>query len=748
MRYLLAFWGALAPTSADISLSTSLGPAWVQVYSRNFSVPYEPLLPRDIRRLQASEVEGADLWVMSPPCQPYTRMGLQRDLADRRAAPLKRLLELLPKLRRPPEGLLLENVVGFETSASFELLSEALCRAGLEVRQFMLSPLQLGIPNRRPRIYLLARRSDTPCVHPLESAPCRLVLWDLAPCAEMASKEFPGQQRSPEPQRLETFLQPRQAGTKDFGGSEIDTETSVPAKLLELLWNRGQRWEAGEPGGDGGQYQLFNFHLRPSEVCEPFNWSTGAEQSDDRRSDWCPPRPLPGGRMQRLVEPGEAVRYFTPQELLRIHGFPETFSFGKATQHQRYKLIGDSINVNVVAELMRYLLFEWMELACIDGQKGWSTFGAHWPLKNVTHRYVLSRKDELDRLAAAEDSAAGPFSVSPFVPCAAGRIPYVLQAARLSSEDVLWDLGCGDGVVLIEAARRCGCRCVGLDIDGPCIEAARRRACEAGVAELCTWLRCDMLTLPQGTLSGAAEAPKELQGLAATVALVFLTAHGLVRFAPWLHQEWASARLRLITCVESLDSAVDFNEPDALFANPNPLNWPVCRDLERWGVFVVPPCGEDVGAWSAGARPLQLTRAEAEATQAVVLRVLDEAEVDKLNEIGGALLAGDDTDEGIDLFATSEAGFHKAAEAALHRSQQHRVLYLHSSKAMGLKSAEVGRSGRGPRPSPVLGGFGGEACGIHEVRGCRPLGPTVKATCSCSQHGVPRLQRRWLCDGS
>ena len=34
-------------------------------------------------------------------------------------------------------------------------------------------------------------------------------------------------------------------------------------------------------------------------------------------------------------------------------------------------------------------------------------------------------------------------------------------------QDVLWDLGCGDGVVLIEAAKRCGCRCVGLDIDQP-----------------------------------------------------------------------------------------------------------------------------------------------------------------------------------------------------------------------------------------------------------------------------------------
>ena len=69
MRYLLAFWGALAPTSADISLSTSLGPAWVQVYSHNFSVPYEPLLPRDIRRLQASEARG---WM---PCSELLKSG-------------------------------------------------------------------------------------------------------------------------------------------------------------------------------------------------------------------------------------------------------------------------------------------------------------------------------------------------------------------------------------------------------------------------------------------------------------------------------------------------------------------------------------------------------------------------------------------------------------------------------------------------------------------------------------------------
>ncbi|CAK9020286.1 unnamed protein product [Durusdinium trenchii] len=267
-------------------------------------------------------------------------------------------------------------------------------------------------------------------------------------------------------------------------------------------------------------------------------------------------------------------------------------------------------------------------------------------------------------------------------PAALGGTSFTADVKQIHL-DVLWDLGCGDGIVLVEAARRCGCRCVGLDIDGPCIDAARSRARDAGVDKLCSWLRCDMLRLPQGTLAGVAQGLDELP--AATVALAFLTAHGLVRLARWLHQEWqlgVSRQLRVVTCVESLDSAVDFTEPDALFASTNELCWPVCRDLERWGVFVVPPFGKDVSSWSAAAWPLRMTRAEVEATQAAVLSfVLNEAEVECLEKIGATLLKNDEQDdEGVDLFSTSEAGFHKAAEAALHRLGQHRVLYLHSTE--------------------------------------------------------------------
>lgn len=77
-----------------------------------------------------------------------------------------------------------------------------------------------------------------------------------------------------------------------------------------------------------------------------------------------------------------------------------------------------------------------------------------------------------------EWSSTGPRSLSPFVPCASARIAAVFSAARLTSADVLWDLGCGDGRVLHQAAVQHGCRCVGLEIDRACVDEAKQRAAE------------------------------------------------------------------------------------------------------------------------------------------------------------------------------------------------------------------------------------------------------------------------------
>ncbi len=67
------------------------------------------------------QVEGADLWLLSPPCQPYTRTGLCLDLEDRRAQPLLHLSKLLPKLQQPPEAVAFEaaRMVWFNSESIF-----------------------------------------------------------------------------------------------------------------------------------------------------------------------------------------------------------------------------------------------------------------------------------------------------------------------------------------------------------------------------------------------------------------------------------------------------------------------------------------------------------------------------------------------------------------------------------------------------------------------------------------------------
>jgi hypothetical protein len=66
----------------------------------------------------------------------------------------------------------------------------------------------------------------------------------------------------------------------------------------------------------------------------------------------------------------------------------------------------------------------------------------------LAREFVLTSKLYVDE----PWSHAGPKSISPFAPCAETRLPHIFDAARISPDSVLWDLGCGDGRVLHEAA--------------------------------------------------------------------------------------------------------------------------------------------------------------------------------------------------------------------------------------------------------------------------------------------------------
>ncbi|KAG6552734.1 hypothetical protein Mapa_005681 [Marchantia paleacea] len=108
----------------------------------------------------------ADAWLLSPPCQPYTRQGLQKDADDARAISFLKMLEMLPRMTSPPSHLLVENVVGFENSVTHSRLLAVLKEAEFTTQEFILSPLQFGIPYSRPRYFCLAKRNSLPFLDP------------------------------------------------------------------------------------------------------------------------------------------------------------------------------------------------------------------------------------------------------------------------------------------------------------------------------------------------------------------------------------------------------------------------------------------------------------------------------------------------------------------------------------------------------------------------------------------------------
>jgi SAM-dependent methyltransferase len=72
----------------------------------------------------------------------------------------------------------------------------------------------------------------------------------------------------------------------------------------------------------------------------------------------------------------------------------------------------------------------------------------------------------------------------PYVPTTEVAVREMLKLAKVQKSDVLYDLGCGDGRIVIEAAKSFGTHGVGIDIDPERIKEARANAKAAGVEAL------------------------------------------------------------------------------------------------------------------------------------------------------------------------------------------------------------------------------------------------------------------------
>jgi cyclopropane fatty-acyl-phospholipid synthase-like methyltransferase len=82
---------------------------------------------------------------------------------------------------------------------------------------------------------------------------------------------------------------------------------------------------------------------------------------------------------------------------------------------------------------------------------------------------------------------------APWVASEPAVIRVMLDVAQVGPADVVYDLGCGEGEIVIAAALR-GARAVGVDLDPERITNARHHAAAAGVTERVTFIQQDLFT--------------------------------------------------------------------------------------------------------------------------------------------------------------------------------------------------------------------------------------------------------------
>jgi SAM-dependent methyltransferase len=106
------------------------------------------------------------------------------------------------------------------------------------------------------------------------------------------------------------------------------------------------------------------------------------------------------------------------------------------------------------------------------------------------HRAAAARETPAGLETSARSGARAPDVM--YVPTPDAVVKEMLSLADVKPGDVVYDLGCGDGRIVIEAAKRGAAKAVGVDIDPERIQEARENARAAGVQDRVTFIEGDL----------------------------------------------------------------------------------------------------------------------------------------------------------------------------------------------------------------------------------------------------------------
>ena len=308
------------------------------------------------------------MFVMSPPCQPFTRQGVMKDELDPRSESVIHLFDMFSDLSLLPDYFLLENVKGFETSNTRNNVMQFFTQHQYNVVEFLINSNQFGIPNSRLRYYLLARKQPFP-----EN------IQSFADNKNSLLSFIPGSEDFATTPPLSEFLQENPASCQlsdkflSKWGWVLDIVT--PTSTRSCCFTKGYSVKAEGSGSVIQQTPDSSLGVEtppernetPQERNEtPQERNVTPQERSNPPSDLSRDNTENGRSMcNSKLSDGEFLqhmrslnlRLFAPREIARIHGIPEWYSFPESlSEKQLYKLLGNGLNVTVVKLLIERIL--------------------------------------------------------------------------------------------------------------------------------------------------------------------------------------------------------------------------------------------------------------------------------------------------------------------------------------------------------------------------------------------------------
>lgn len=262
----------------------------------------EELFLGDITKIKESEVPDHDVLVGGFPCQAFSHAGKKMGFEDTRGTMFFEVARIIKA--KKPKMLLLENVKGLvshDKGNTLKVILSALDELGYEVTYKILHAKDFGVPQNRPRIYLVGVRKD------------------------LGFKfEFP-----------ENKIKPTKLG--DILEEKVDKKYTISDKLWSYLQNRKEEQKAK---GNGFGFSLFDAN---SEYVSTISARYGKDGSEIL-----------------IKQKGKNPRKLTPRECARLQGFPDSMEI-PVSDTQFYKQMGNSVAVPVITYLAKAMIKQLQE---------------------------------------------------------------------------------------------------------------------------------------------------------------------------------------------------------------------------------------------------------------------------------------------------------------------------------------------------------------------------------------------------